>query len=409
MHALDGLRGTMMLLGLVVHTGASYTVADHGALWPYNDPATTFGADLVVGFIHIFRMPIFFVLAGFFAAMLHYRRGAAGLLKNRAERILLPFLVALVVLYPLVIGGFTFTNAASAASISQGWAAFVESWRTSAFDLPARTIHLWFLYHLLYFYLFATLAAAVAKRLPRSWREAASSAFRTLVSQPALRVLLPALITAATLIPMGGELATSTAFAPGMLVLAGYGVFFAFGWLLYREHDVLPSFMRLAWPLTLAAAALFFLVLFSQLTFTGGGVSSFARLVLKSLTGGLVIWMLFFGFTGLFLRYFDRPSPSVRYIVDASYWVYLVHLPATIWIPGLLVNTGLAAWPRVLIVISGTTVIGFGTYALFVRATVIGRVLNGRRYPRGLPATRRAELQEGKVITTPSSVRSATP
>jgi glucans biosynthesis protein C len=125
--------------------------------------------------------------------------------------------------------------------------------------------------------------------------------------------------------------------------------------------------------------------------FTGGSADSLAPVLWKSVAGGLAIWMLFFGFTGLFLRYFNDPSARVRYIVDASYWVYLVHLPATIWIPGLLVNTNLSVWPRILIVLTGTTVIGFGTYALFVRSTIIGRVLNGRRYHRGLPAISPAE------------------
>jgi peptidoglycan/LPS O-acetylase OafA/YrhL len=98
------------------------------------------------------------------------------------------------------------------------------------------------------------------------------------------------------------------------------------------------------------------------------------------------VWMLFFGFTGLFLRYLDRPSRRVRYVVDASYWVYLVHLPCTIWIPGLIVGTDLTVWPRIGIVLIGTTIICFATYALFVRSTWIGKVLNGRRYSRGLPA-----------------------
>ena len=42
-------------------------------------------------FIHIFRMPIFFVMAGFFAAMLYLRRGPGGLAQNRATRIVVPF------------------------------------------------------------------------------------------------------------------------------------------------------------------------------------------------------------------------------------------------------------------------------------------------------------------------------
>lgn len=96
MHALDGLRATMMLLGLVLHTAVSYTVIDLGAAWGYKDTATTLFADLVVMFIHVFRMPVFFVLAGFFAAMLCVRRGVAGFVNNRLQRIVLPFVVAVV-------------------------------------------------------------------------------------------------------------------------------------------------------------------------------------------------------------------------------------------------------------------------------------------------------------------------
>ena len=36
-------------------------------------------------------------------------------------------------------------------------------------------------------------------------------------------------------------------------------------------------------------------------------------------------------------------------------------------------------------VLAGTAAFGFATYDLFVRPSFIGAVLNGRRYPRGLP------------------------
>ena len=60
MHALDGLRGTMMLLGLVLHSACSYMKVGLGDVWPYQDHANTILADLTVSFIHVFRMPIFF-------------------------------------------------------------------------------------------------------------------------------------------------------------------------------------------------------------------------------------------------------------------------------------------------------------------------------------------------------------
>ena len=73
-HALDALRAAMMLLGLVLHSAASYTRTPLGDAWPYHDPHTNVAFDLLVFFIHLFRMPLFFVVAGFFAALLYSSR-----------------------------------------------------------------------------------------------------------------------------------------------------------------------------------------------------------------------------------------------------------------------------------------------------------------------------------------------
>lgn len=94
-----------------------------------------------------------------------------------------------------------------------------------------------------------------------------------------------------------------------------------------------------------------------------------AQIIARALMNSAVVWLLFFGFTGLFLRYLDRPSPRIRYIVDGSYWVYLIHLPFCAWIPGLLVDTGLPALVKILITLTATTIITFATYNLFVRST----------------------------------------
>lgn len=65
-HSLDALRAAMMLLGVVLHSAASYTVNAERTPWPYQDAQTTVGFDLLVFTIHIFRMPVFFLVAGFF-------------------------------------------------------------------------------------------------------------------------------------------------------------------------------------------------------------------------------------------------------------------------------------------------------------------------------------------------------
>src|SRR5262245_18499155 len=90
LHALDGLRGTMMLLGVVFHSGTGYTVTPLKNAWPYKDGSTSLFFDVLCFFIHVFRMPTFFVMAGFFAALLYHRDGPIKFLLQRTKRILLP-------------------------------------------------------------------------------------------------------------------------------------------------------------------------------------------------------------------------------------------------------------------------------------------------------------------------------
>lgn len=402
MHALDGLRASMMLLGLVIHTVVSYCVVDVTDVWPYNDTATTLFADHALLYIHVFRMPIFFVMAGFFAAMLYLRRGENGLIGNRLQRIGIPFAIGLVILFPLVIGGFEFSNAAKADSVAAGWIAARNALSTSTLYIPDSTLHLWFLYYLLYFYLIAIALARFTRMLPDGLRNSVTGSFRALVKRPVLRVAIPSVVTAATLLPMQGMLSTHTGFLPDAWVLIAYGVFFGFGWLLYRHHDLLKTFMRFDWLQVAASVSLYLVVMIVVLPRMssamsgalplGAALDGGAPLIVQSLMGGFSVWLMFFGATGLFLRYLDRPSRITRYIVDGSYWVYLVHLPIAAWMPGLLVGTDLSVWSRMLIVLATMTALGFATYALFVRATFIGRVLNGRRYPRGLPKVAPTEV-----------------
>jgi glucans biosynthesis protein C len=69
-HALDGLRAGMMLLGIVFHAALPYTTLPR---WPFKDSSTHPVFDVLTVFLHIFRVPIFFAMARFFAALLWER------------------------------------------------------------------------------------------------------------------------------------------------------------------------------------------------------------------------------------------------------------------------------------------------------------------------------------------------
>jgi peptidoglycan/LPS O-acetylase OafA/YrhL len=191
-------------------------------------------------------------------------------------------------------------------------------------------------------------------------------------------------VTALTLLPMQGPaLETSSALLPPIRILIAYGVFFTFGWLLYRRRDLVERVgERWKWRLLagVAATIAYLAVLINQ-PFANPRLTHVTRCALS----GVSMWMLILGIVGAFVRLVDRPSPIVRYLSDASYWMYIVHLPIVIAVPGVLAPSSLPAVVKFAITLAVTTAVTLVSYHYLVRSTAIGALLNGRRYPRSLP------------------------
>jgi len=82
----------------------------------------------------------------------------------------------------------------------------------------------------------------------------------------------------------------------------------------------------------------------------------------------------------LFVNLLNGESKRLRYISDASYWVYIIHLPLTHFIPGLFHQSSMNVFLKFTITSAIVTGICFVTYHYLVRSTLIGQILNGRRY-----------------------------
>src|SRR5258705_1134975 len=102
-YGLDALRGGMMLLGIVLHSATFYLAAPPPHLPIPTDPHTSLVMDAIFDLIHSFRMPTFFVLAGFFTALLVEKRGVVGAYRNRLARVAAPFAAALFTILPLSV------------------------------------------------------------------------------------------------------------------------------------------------------------------------------------------------------------------------------------------------------------------------------------------------------------------
>lgn len=375
-HAFDAMRASMMLLGIALHSATAYSTFPD--VWWLKDSATSRFADLFILFIHAFRLPAFFVMSGFFAALLLARRGWQGFLENRVARLGLPFLLGMLAMYPVLRVASVYchflTRDAAPWGRVMGWLA------QGRLEKSIEPMHLWFLEVLMWVCLAAAAAAPHLNRmLSRPWFAKVMGGW--------LGMLFWSGLTFLTLLPMDlGILDTPHGFAPHFRVLAAYAVFFCFGWGMYCHRDKLSLLRRT--PLGVFIAALLCAVLTAMAVDRQIAVRPArdwpAFLATAALTA-ITAWLMILGLIAVFLRRCSAPSPRMRYLSDSAYWLYLFHPPVlvAVQIPMMLLN-----WPAAVKFLAGIAVatpLLLVTYDRWVRPTWLGVILNGRRSPRGLP------------------------
>ncbi len=396
-HAFDGLRAVMMLLGVVLHSCHFYLACAKAPGLQFQDRNPSRACDMVLFGIHTFRMQTFFVMAGFFAALLCARRGPRGMMRHRFHRVVLPLILGWLILYPPTISAFVYGCAeragqAPGAAVLRWWRtgqfAWIDGWKPLYSLFLIGPLHLWFLYALVWFYLGSLVFLAVGRLGKGAVGRAVNGVYRRLMTTG---LILPVSIAATFLTllicPLGLFSNEFPLFIPNPLALLGYGLFFGFGWMLHRNVDLLPRFQRRPIALLCVAALLLVIFLGRLGALFDPETSASAKPVIAA-TGSAIAWLCVFGFIGLFSRSFERPDPVMRYVSDSAYWVYLAHLPLVYWLQVLMYGLPIPGPLKAAMVLVIASVILFVSYDLAVRSTFIGQFLNGRRYPPGRLALR---------------------
>ena len=102
-HDLDALRGFAMLIGVGLHAALAFAPLP----WPVQDTQQDELFSFFYTAVHGFRMPVFFVMSGFFTAMLWRRRGLNALIAHRFKRIFIPLLLGCLTIIPAQTWLFT--------------------------------------------------------------------------------------------------------------------------------------------------------------------------------------------------------------------------------------------------------------------------------------------------------------
>ncbi|MCP3469129.1 acyltransferase family protein [Bradyrhizobium sp. CCGUVB1N3] len=388
LHALDAVRGFALLLGIVLHATLSFVPAPT-RFWFIQDTHQSMTLGLLFFAIHVFRMTTFFLMAGFFARMSFHRRGISGFVRDRLQRIGLPLVIGWPIVFTpmalIVIWASGFPNGGPVSG-GRGWPPVLPN-----FPLA----HLWFLYVLLEFYV-----AMLLLRSALVWLDA-SGALRTILDRLFARIMRNPLAPLVLAIPIGiafsldqtwisvmGIRTPDQSLVTNLQAWIGFGIAFGIGWLLHRQRDLL-RFLEQRWLSHLMLALGLILICFvlaGVMTSAPGApklpVGSDTLRLVAAILYAPAIWISTFAAIGLALRFMSTFSPTRRYLADASYWLYLIHMPIVM---ALQVAVSQLDWPwpiKFATILGVAILVMLASYHLLVRFTIIGVVLNGRRAPR---------------------------
>ena len=377
-HYLDNLRAFAMILGVFYHASLSFAAVQQD-IWVVKDRAGASVALSLLGTLsHLFRMPLFFAIAGFFANLLLEKRGARAFIRNRAQRIALPFAVFLPILLVCLVLVLQFTSS-YLTELPPGLAALTALGASQAAP-QISTAHLWFLYYLMVLYVLAFALRRVCPARMERWTVQVLFAPRCLAILPL--ALVPFLARTAAPVPAPEEL------GPEPWAVAYYGAFFLFGWHLHRQPDYVERLQAYLRPLGLAALLMF--PIFYALLPTEFPLDDIVSGVLLSpplsihqvgvavLEAYLSVYLVLSALC-LGRRWLSRESPALRYVADASYWIYLVHLPLVLLLQTLVAELAWNVWIKFFAVSAVTLALAALSYDAAVRYTWVGAMLNGRK------------------------------
>ena len=360
----DAARSVMMLLGVLAHV---ILIAPYFLEVRSIDRTVL---DWLFWAIHVFRMPTFFLLSGFFSAALVTKSGYRGFLISRFKRVVSVLIVAEVIIAALLLN-----VPCSACSVAGAYGYLNYGW-----------LHLWFLAYL-------TIIAHAYLLMRWLVEKVVGAAIRQRMAFSCARFglqtsLLFGLALFSCLIPgyldSNGQLRMSIALVPDLSLLALFALFFAAGVLLYRTKawavQNLVDRVRINFAVAIVFSALFF-----------ENSHQISNNWVDKVSYTIAMWFVSAGVLGYFAKHLNRSRARLKFLSESSYWVYLWHpviVLALAWAAGA---ASLNLWLALPLIIAITLVITLASYKWWVRDTLIGAWISGRR---------RAELGLPKLFST---------
>lgn len=390
LHYLDAVRAGALLLGIVFHASLSFMPIFIG--WAVMDINTSNSVGVFALISHSFRMELFFLIAGFFACLSVNKHGIGGFIRSRVLRIGVPFIIGWIALRPLIIAGWTIGGQSMQgdvdvlAGLANGLTAF------NGQDILVGT-HLWFLYYLLLITFTVLAAKWILNRGSglSEWIDNATSNVANIAARFSIIGLLcvfPIMLCLWFMNGWGVDTPDKSLW-PMWPVFALYGGFFVAGWLVAKHQVLLDMLSKFSWwRVALCCAAIMAVLSLSGYESQRAHDDYMWLKLTYLLSYALMMCLLVTLSLAICRKLFARGNKVVSYIADASYWMYLIHLPLVVWLQVAVAELPWHWGVKLLVICSATVMISLAIYDACIRSTFVGSLLNGKRASRFITSKR---------------------
>lgn len=354
---LDFLRAFAMMMGLVMHAPLLFWQPDFAKVFGIGNIAPAEEWINIIGrYINNWRMPLFFLLSGFFSVLIIKRKGTSQFIRDRLIRVGLTCLV-FSSLYDIADGSFDFT-----------------------------THHLWFLYELIIFVFCFSFLYRVQTIKDLLDREIST------------RILLILFLWLVATVPLANILnnwwhplawkPSTTYFDLKLGNMVYYFSYFLVGVIFYSNQHIFTKLKNSKTILAIGIlAVLAFLLRVYSDYLTLGGIDDLRNLaqmqfdpimvICNSLLIGVntILWCLFF--IGLTSKFIVSGSAILRWFVELSYPIYIIHIIPIAMMSALFYRAGLSQPVIFVLTIIAGFIVCVILYYILIKFTPLSWLING--------------------------------
>lgn len=340
------MRSGAMLLGILLHALIPYMAmpVPH-LLWAVREPQSlSAGFDAVYWLIHGFRVQLFFIIAGIFAAKTLRNRSVREFLVKRLQRLGVPLIIGTItIVFPLMylIWAWGWVRMGLALPRHILHVRFQHGMQQDLYGFA----HLWFLYYLLIFSIITSVIAWCVQSLRLS---------RWFINRAILSGLV-GLVGAAPIVILHYTPRVVTEFhhwfVPHPIDLSYYGCYYIVGLIIgaARVHQTprIPQAVEFIAPFL--GSGLLFAIYFSRLvTSVGMPLHDSAFAVALS----LYTLLMYVGCLNLCKYFASKRSRGVEVIAGLAplaLWLYITHPPLVGLVQVLLYKLAFPAWGKAVV------------------------------------------------------------